>query len=80
MHYTSPENIHKVIDPLFLDDLKAELAKIEGIKTEKDRVRELRIFQRKLSTLTFLDPAAGSHVFRSMEIALVANLAFQLSS
>ena len=82
MHYTSPENIHKVIDPLFLDDLKAELAEIEGIKTERDRVRELRIFQRKISSLTFLDPAAGSHNFltetyislRKLELRVIENL------
>ncbi len=82
MHYTSIENIHKVIDPLFLDDLKAELAAIEGIKTERDRVRELRIFQRKLASLTFLDPAAGSHNFltetyislRKLELRVIENL------
>lgn len=82
MHYTSPENIHKVIDPLFLNDLKAELAEIEGIKTERDRVRELRIFQRKLASLTFLDPAAGSHNFltetylsiRKLELRIIENL------
>ena len=60
MHYTSIENIHKVIDPLFLDDLKAELASIlEKVNPEK----ELRNFQAKLSHLTFLDPACGSGNF-----------------
>ena len=63
MHYTSLENIHKVIDPLFLDDLKAELADIKAIavkKTKKDRARQ---FQDKLASLRFLDPACGSGNF-----------------
>ena len=63
MHYTSLENIHKVIDPLFLDDLKGELADIKAIavkKTKKDRARQ---FQDKLASLRFLDPACGSGNF-----------------
>ena len=63
MHYTSLENIHKVIDPLFLDDLKAELADIKAVavkKTKKDRARQ---FQDKLASLRFLDPACGSGNF-----------------
>lgn len=63
MHYTSIENIHKVIDPLFLDDLKKELAEINGIAVEKTRVRKLKDYQDKLASLTFLDPAAGSGNF-----------------
>lgn len=63
MHYTSIENIHKVIDPLFLDDLKAELEKIKGIKVEKTRNAQLEKFRQKLATLTFLDPACGSGNF-----------------
>ena len=63
MVYTSVENIHKVIDPLFLKDLTAEL---EGIKSEKTiatrRARALA-FQEKLGSLTFLDPACGSGNF-----------------
>ena len=63
MHYTSIENIHKVIDPLFLDDLKAELADIEGEKVEKKRTMLLRQFQDKLASLKILDPACGSGNF-----------------
>lgn len=61
MHYTSIENIHKVIDPLFLDDLKAELEEIkQGKKAIKKRVE---MFKNKLSSLKFLDPACGSGNF-----------------
>ena len=63
MHYTSIENIHKVIDPLFLDDLKAELAEIQGITVEATRKRRLKNFQHKLAELKFLDPACGSGNF-----------------
>ena len=63
MHYTSIENIHKVIDPLFLDDLKAELESIKELKVEKTRRERLQAFRKKLSTLVFLDPAAGSGNF-----------------
>ena len=63
MHYTSIENIHKVIDPLFLDNLKDELEKIKEIKVEKTRKQQLEAFRNKLSTLIFLDPACGSGNF-----------------
>ncbi len=63
MHYTSIENIHKVIDPLFLDDLKAELAKIEGERVEQKRIFLLRVFQNKLASLKIFDPACGSGNF-----------------
>lgn len=63
MHYTSIENIHKVIDPLFLDDLKAELAEIQKIAVETTRKRRLKDFQHKLAGLKFLDPACGSGNF-----------------
>ncbi|MBE6972600.1 MAG: class I SAM-dependent DNA methyltransferase [Ruminococcaceae bacterium] len=63
MHYTSIENIHKVIDPLFLDDLKAELAAIKEITVDRTRDTKLRAFQTKLAGLTFLDPACGSGNF-----------------
>lgn len=61
MHYTSIENIHKVIDPLFLDDLKKELEEIKERKRERDK--KLLEFQDKLSSLKFLDPACGSGNF-----------------
>ena len=63
MHYTSIENIHKVIDPLFLDDLKAELEEIRKIEVIKKRDKKLREYQDKLARLVFLDPAAGSGNF-----------------
>ena len=63
MHYTSIENIHKVIDPLFLNDLRHELDEILEEKVEKQRKRKLSEYQMKLSSLTFLDPACGSGNF-----------------
>lgn len=63
MHYTSIENIHKVIDPLFLDGLKAELEEIKEIAVERTRVSRLKAYQSKLAGLTFLDPACGSGNF-----------------
>ena len=63
MHYTSIENIHKVIDPLFLDELKAELNSICQTDVAKTKEKRLRDFQTKLSCLTFLDPACGSGNF-----------------
>ena len=63
MHYTSIENIHKVIDPLFLDDLKAELAEIRAIAVQNEKTRKLKQYQQKLAGLTFLDPACGSGNF-----------------
>ncbi len=63
MHYTSIENIHKVIDPLFLDDLKKELEEIKAYKQTKTRNAKLLEFQDKLSSLKFLDPACGSGNF-----------------
>ena len=63
MHYTSIENIHKVIDPLFLDGLRAELEEIKEISVDKTRKARLGAFQSKLAGLTFLDPACGSGNF-----------------
>jgi len=63
MHYTSIENIHKVIDPLFLNDLRQEFDEILEEKVERQRVRRLDAFQDKLASLTFLDPACGSGNF-----------------
>lgn len=82
MHYTSIENIHKVIDPLFLDDLKAELAKIEGERVEQKRIFLLRAFQNKLASLKIFDPACGSGNFltesyiqlRHLENRVLANI------
>jgi hypothetical protein len=63
MHYTSIENIHKVIDPLFLDGLREELADIKLIAQEKQQRARLDAFQDKLASLTFFDPACGSGNF-----------------
>ena len=63
MHYTSIENIHKVIDPLFLNDLKAELDEILSIKVLKTKKEKVYAFQEKISKLKFLDPACGSGNF-----------------
>ncbi|MBQ7751945.1 MAG: N-6 DNA methylase [Clostridia bacterium] len=63
MHYTSIENIHKVINPLFLDDLKSELEEIKAISILKTKNNRLEAFQEKLSGLKFLDPACGSGNF-----------------
>ena len=63
MHYTSIENIHKVIDPLFLDELKDELNEIRQFKQFKTVEQRAKQFQSKLSSLTFFDPACGSGNF-----------------
>lgn len=63
MHYTSIENIHKVIDPLFLDELRGELAEIKAVKVPKLRREKAEDFRKKLAGLTFLDPACGSGNF-----------------
>ncbi len=63
MHYTSIENIHKVIDPLFLDNLRAELEEICQIKNGKQRKDNAEKYINRLANLTFLDPACGSGNF-----------------
>ncbi len=63
MHYTSIENIHKVIDPLFLDDLKAEMAEIKATAVARTKRERAYAFQDKISKLKFLDPACGSGNF-----------------
>ena len=63
MHYTSIENIHKVIDPLFLDELKEELAEIKVEKVAKTKKDKAYAFQNKLAGLKFFDPACGSGNF-----------------
>ncbi len=63
MHYTSIENIHKVIDPLFLDELREEFEAIKAIKVPKVRNDKAEAFRVKLSKLTFFDPACGSGNF-----------------
>lgn len=63
MHYTSIENIHKVIDPLFLDDLRSELEEIKKIHVPGTQKKKLKEYQKKLAGLVFFDPACGSGNF-----------------
>lgn len=63
MHYTSIENIHKVIDPLFIDELKEEFYGIKQIAVERTKKAKLNAFQKKIAGLKFLDPACGSGNF-----------------
>ncbi len=63
MHYTSIENIHKVIDPLFMDELNNEFQSIKQLPQNKNRDKKLSDFQSKISSLNFLDPACGSGNF-----------------
>ncbi len=62
MHYTMPENIHKVIDPLFMDDLREEFIAAKH-KQLKNRPQAFFDLQNKIAALTFLDPACGSGNF-----------------
>lgn len=63
MHYTSIENIHKVIDPLFMEELNDEFEAIKDQPKGKQRIQQLMEFQDKLASLKFLDPACGSGNF-----------------
>ena len=74
MHYTSIENIHKVIDPLFMDALKKEFTEICQITIERTKIRELEKFQHKLAGLTFLDPACGFRVIIVIEANSYVNI------
>lgn len=82
LHYTSIENIHKVIDPLFLDELTNELNDILKTAYKKTRNEKLFAFQAKLASLKFLDPACGSGNFltesycalRDLENRAISNL------
>ena len=82
-HFTSERNIMKVIEPLFLDDLKAELQTIlETIsdrqkKLTKDQTDKLYAFQGKLASLTFLDPACGSGNFLIVSFREIKRLEFE---
>jgi N-6 DNA Methylase len=80
-HYTSEKNILKVIEPLFLDDLKGEFARLKARK-DTGRRRALEDFHAKLGGLTFFDPACGCGNFlviayrelREIEIAVLKEL------
>jgi hypothetical protein len=79
-HYTSEKNILKVIEPLFMDDLKAEFARLKDLKRGRDNA--LEEFHGRLGKLTFFDPACGCGNFlvigyrelRELEIALLKEL------
>ena len=80
MHYTSIENIHKVIDPLFLDALKADLqAIVSGSTSANDKRAKLRALQEKMAALTFLDPACGSGNFLTETFISLRRLEIQIS-
>ena len=80
MHYTSIENIHKVIDPLFLDALKADLhAIVAGSSSANDKRAKLRDLQEKMASLTFLDPACGSGNFLTETFISLRRLEIQIS-
>lgn len=80
-HYTTEKNILKVIEPLFLDELRTEFANLKARKDSRRRA-ELQAFQRRLGTLTFFDPACGCGNFliiayrelRALEIEIIREL------
>ena len=61
MHYTSVENIHKVIDTLFLDDLRQEFSSVKTVMRNRKKI--LLAFQDKLASIKIFDPACGSGNF-----------------
>ena len=63
MHYTSIENIHKLIDPLFLDEFRNDFKEAMSRKDGKKKIQLLNALQDKMASKTFLDPAAGSGNF-----------------
>lgn len=63
MHYTSIENIHKVIDPLFLDDLRHALEAAQAEPVARTRRQKLEQFRDRIASLRFMDPACGSGNF-----------------
>lgn len=76
MHYTSVTNIMKVIEPLFLNDLYEELAKVENNE------KQLQKLQQRLGEIKIFDPACGSGNFliiaykelRKLEMELLRRL------
>ncbi|MEX1258956.1 MAG: DNA methyltransferase [Gemmatimonadota bacterium] len=80
-HYTTEKNILKVIEPLFLDDLRAEFARLKG-RRDTGRRMALKAFHARLADLTFFDPACGCGNFliiayrelRALEIELLREL------
>ena len=80
-HYTTEKNILKVIEPLFLDDLRAEFNRLKRRKDSRRRA-ELRAFQKRLGEMKFFDPACGCGNFliiayrelRELEIDLIREM------
>ena len=80
-HYTTEKNILKVIEPLFLDDLRAEFERLRARKDNRRRT-ELRAFHKRLGEMKFFDPACGCGNFliiayrelRELEIELIREL------
>lgn len=62
-HYTSVTNIMKVLRPLFLDDLHAELDKILEAPKNAARDKKLNLFRNRLANISVFDPACGSGNF-----------------
>lgn len=63
MHYTSIENIHKVIDPLFMDSLRDRFSTVKAMPRGKQKTNALKAMQDDMASLHFLDPACGSGNF-----------------
>lgn len=74
MHYTSIENIHKVIDPLFMDSLKEKFKKANSNMDASAKTRMLKNLQKEISNLKFLDPACGSGNFLTETYISLRNL------
>ena len=72
MHYTSIDNIHRVIDPLFMDELHQEFNAVK--RRRKNRLQELERLQLKLAALKFFDPACGSGNFLTETYISIRNL------
>ena len=68
IHYTSPENVRKALDPLFLDDLRAELTDIKNEKNLSNQHIRMRRFQDKLASITVMDPACGINTKDSCQL------------
>ena len=81
-HYTTEKNILKVIEPLFLDDLRAEFRQLQGRRDGRS-MADLRKFRDRLGTLRLFDPACGCGNFliiayrelRSLEIEVLREMA-----
>lgn len=80
MHYTSIENIHKVIDPLFLDELREEFEEIKQISVVNTKARKLNALHKKIASLRFLDPAAGSGNFLTESYLCIRELENEIIS